>query len=608
MKKIFSACLAFAMLISLCVATTVAAAERAWVIDTVNNIYTNHFDGATHTERYDESGGYCRNTSTTYAIPAGDSDTALKMESKSSASLASQWSTRADIKTPLVTGTNIQMSFDFRIDGSSMTTAEPKVMRIQTGTPNASYTGILEWSEFLMKIKHNGTNWNITFVNTDKNTYNVLCSVAADTWQKITLIFDLENGTYDAYAGGKALHDMKLLESSQDTANTTDADNVITRADISDVQFHNTGVYSYPNSAVATHDSIYYVDNLRLETAQDAVIDFEDGNFAGNGDLTDSAAIESTTAKDGGLTKALSITYEDSGAKISSWSRWNADNSKAIVNDDEATVGFDFKIDDKGTVRGLVNGAGNSAHYNPGNPTLLHYRTNAGEECKLVSCYYIGQRGYENINGPDKWEIRFFDKTDGWVSSGHTIGADEWASIDVALHLAEGTYDAYVDGICVLKGLKLSESGKTYLRNINFTALKISAYNVNVLSTWKVYVDNITYDSWSWSKITASDAALLDVSSSVAAAGTARTYRVTINNPNTLGESAYFAMRAIDSNRKMQDIVFEKVNLTPGTMTFEKTFKNLNANEAYDVKAFFINLKDLTPYSEEFATLSSPIE
>jgi len=258
MRKFISITLIFAMLISLCAATTVAAAEKTWVIDTVNNTYTNHFDGATHTERYDESGGYCRNTSTNYTIPAGDSDTALKMESKISESLSSQWQTRVDTTTALVTGTKLQMSFDFRIDGSSMTTAEPKVMRFRSGTS----TG--EWSEFLMKIKHNGTNWDITFVNTDYNDYDVLCSVAADTWQKITLIFDLENGTYDAYAGGNVLSDMMLLESSQDTGNTTDADKVITRADISDVQFHNCGVYSFANSVATTHDSIYYVDNIEL--------------------------------------------------------------------------------------------------------------------------------------------------------------------------------------------------------------------------------------------------------------------------------------------------------------------------------------------------------
>lgn len=631
MKKIISTVLAMAMVMSLCVAMPAMAAMTQKPYPAADNTFRVDFEGTEAENGYsfsESAGGVLESVALN---GSEETSQALKLthtaENNASKS-GSSWYPRqsGDRATALVSGDEIEIDFNIRIDKDSDTTVAPRILKLVMGDYTWKSDGshgrykTFDTSDYIMQLRYESGSWKMAFMNSGRNDFAALCSIPVDTWQavKIVLHLDESGSTYDVYSNGYSLKGLKLYG---DTA-VNGAYPQLTLDNLLDIRFENTGnSYSYDyiwnkdlQTARIFGNTTLWIDDIVAKPHNGEVaINFDDEAY-GLGTASGAASIVTTAGKDGNDTKALSIKY-DGRKKYSDpgeTSTWNVeDKTNMLVNGTEATFGFDFKID------GAYTYAGDYAtRNNPGYPTFFVVTTDKGETTPLVSAYFTRARGEypAYVNGPYTWEIQFANERLRYVKSGVEIGVDQWVSIDLVFHFAEGTYDAYINGVPSVKGLKIPMitgsdylSGASAISKFTINAGTVSHYNVDTASTWGVYLDNITYDTFSWQDITAADGTFLDGESAVAAPGKGKTYSVKINNPNHLTEKTFIAMRALDEDGFLQDIVFKEVTLPIGERTLTWTFENLQADKDYDVKAFFINPETLAPYSSAFETVHLPL-
>ncbi|MBE7031194.1 MAG: hypothetical protein E7409_07200 [Ruminococcaceae bacterium] len=234
------------------------------------------------------------------------------------------------------------------------------------------------------------------------------------------------------------------------------------------------------------------------DNANSFSLDFEDGDASANyGTMSGGAERVTVKDKNGNDTKALSIKYDGlgKGGSPTTTSNWSMAGDSALVTGEEIAFGFDFMIDGTYTIAKTYQ-----SRNNPGHPTL--FSVVAGSETTpLVSAKYIGGRGESDWNaGPKQWEVMFTNGRLTWVGSGVIINPDTWVSVNLVLHLKTGTYDAYVNGTKVKEGLKIGHvtdntqqvSGGSNLKSMKIAAGTTGHYNVDIYSTWQVYVDNIS--------------------------------------------------------------------------------------------------------------------
>ncbi|MBE7031193.1 MAG: hypothetical protein E7409_07195 [Ruminococcaceae bacterium] len=622
MKKVVSMVLTVAMLMSMCL--TMPAFATMGFGASNNNVFSVDFESGAGVDGQESK-------AENFVTLEGDTDQCFKLAYDGATKAGASWRPRksGNCSSPLVTGKNIKFEFDFRVDSSSDICWNARALEFAFGTASYNGTGANGWVNttvrgvdfdrtpylMLFKNKSGTTKCALSFMGADgTNAYTQLCEVDYDTWTKITMYFDLENGKYSVYANGKAIEGATLFnsEANQYTGN------VVKTPGFLEANFINTE-YGHNYSGCSDKSFTYYIDDVKAEEVSAyAPFDFEDANAAiADAYMTKSgsASIVSATDKDGNPTKALSIVYNGlgKGGNPDVTSTWALTNSNGLVTGTEVGIGFDFRIDNANTKAGDYD-----TRNNPGYPTLFPVTTAGGETTPLVAARFTRERGEypAYYNGPYTWEIQFADGRLNYIGSGVEIGVNDWASIYLALHLEEGTYDAYINDAPIFKGLKLEKVDSTGTRISNTStlkALKVNAinsghYNADTYSSWGVLLDNITYDVWTWDpNITSSDAKFLDASDAVATAGKARTYQVTVNNPNTVGEYTWLVVRAVDEQGKLQGVVFDKVLLEGGTNTIKKTIPGLAADGNYEVKAFFINPESLTPYSVAFPRLESPL-
>lgn len=598
MKKLISTILAVAMIVTMFTAMPAFAAKS---YDAVNNSYSIDFNSTS-------DAGNAAN----YVTRDGD-DMCYMLQYQKEPYIGSSLVIGGDASPLVADARKIRFDFDYKVDSESVAGAYMRTMSFKFGNVET----------YPLISCYRGSNTDVRFMINTTGAYagfNVgsplLYSFPLDTWVSMSLVFDLTNSTYDTYISGKKVAVGSPLK---DTSGNLISSNGLTSVSIcndNDMQKLNT-VY---------RDCKFYIDNIyATDTLTNGIIDFEDADSAINERLSTiggSASITSTTDKNEKATSAVSLKYDGLGKNTSDvtvQSSYTLKNDDGLVNNTNAYVSFDFKIDGEYTKAGTFG-----SRFNPGRPTFAYLNLGTvGETTPLVAATYTREKYDDSTTVwedwaklPDTWEIGFANGRLNYVGSGVEIGRDEWVSITLALDMTAGTYDAYVDDKLVLTDLTIgnvtsgskSMAGGTNLKRFNVNACTVSHYNSNNISTWGAYIDNISWGEIpsSASAVSASGAKLVKADGADAAAGEARTYTASLYNPNIAGEETYFAMRAVDANGEMKDLVFDKIFIPSGKSTITKEFKKIDEGN-YGVKAFFFDLDTLKPYNNGMGSASSAI-
>ena len=602
MKKLISTILAIAMIVTMFAAMPAFAASS---YDASNNAYSIDFNtvgevGNAANYTLEEEGNY-----------------SYRFDYSADPSVNTLLTVGSDANPLVPDGNKIKVNLDLKLPQVD-TTKYMKILNFNLGgIQTAEMLGILQQSPAVVRLGTHGSGSPYALGG------EYLWANLADVWMSFTFILDLDNGTYDVYLKPETSGVIKIkcgLPLKDASGNV-----IKNVSGLKSVSINANSAMSslWSNQGVA---KTFYVDNISAsDITTSGQFNFEDDYTGLSGAvsaLSGSAAVVTTTGKDGNPTKAVSVKYDGLGkyyvggvatpSNVTTQGNIDIkDDTNKIVAGSDVALGFDFKIDGTFSIAGTYNSRQSYAF-----PTFFCMSTGAGETTPLVGAKYTRANGEAGWNvGDDTWEIVFSDGRLNWVGSGVVLNREQWATIDLDIDLNAGTYDAYVNDIKVKEGLRIGHitdsssyiSGTSNVAGIKLSASAVGHYNADVTSTWGIYVDNITYGVPAAKKaVSASAAKLVKADSSAAANGEARKYTATVYNPNPIGEYTYFAMRAVDANGEMKDLVFDKVHIPAGRSTFTKEFKKIDEGN-YGVKAFFFDLDTLKPYNGGMGAASSAI-